>query len=239
VTGNSTAGWLYLCRVSDSDAAQLGGLLTRLDEVERARAARFVRAEDRLCYAAAHALLRAALDQVRGRHAWRFSADSFGKPVLVDGPADIRFSLTHTDGLVAVAITRGADVGVDAERVGREVSEAAMARIVLATTEIDELDSYADRPARLLTLWVAKEALGKAMGRGLSLPLNGVVLRGESLRVVQVPAGFGPVGRWRLEVERFGEHLVGLASDGACPAERVVVSVEDLAGRAGDGVTDA
>jgi 4'-phosphopantetheinyl transferase len=221
---------LYLCRVMDSDAAHLDSLLARLDEAERARTARFVRPGDRLCYAAAHALLRMALDRACGRRAWEFLADSFGKPALVDGPPDIRFSLTHTDGLVAVVVARGHDVGVDAERLDREVSEAAMARIVLAGVEIEELDLYADRPARLLTLWVAKEALGKAMGRGLSLPLSEVILRGEKLRIVHVPAAFEPAARWQLDVERCGSHLVGLASGGACQVDRVTVSVEGLAG---------
>lgn len=222
---------LFLTAVAPDDDRHAGNLLDRLDDAERARAARFAFDRDRRTYLAAHALLRYALDQAAGPRPWRFATGTHGKPRLDPACDDIRFSLSHTDGLVAVALTHGQEIGVDVEAASRDPDEAALASFALAAEEVADLDNFADRRGRLLQLWVAKEALAKAIGEGLSLPLQQVVLHGDPPQVAAMPGGYGMASAWWLQTARHGAHWLALAA-GYAPSAVVQteLSVADLIG---------
>jgi len=79
-----------------------------LDADERARAARFVFPHSRVAFIAAHALARAALAAAAGAPpaAFAFATGAHGKPQaqLNGRPAGMAFNLSHTEGLVGVAV---------------------------------------------------------------------------------------------------------------------------------------
>ena len=178
---------MYLCPIRPDDEARMDALLSALDDGERARAARFVFAADRLAFAAAHVLLRGALDRIVGAaRDWRFVEGPFGKPMLCPPFEDIRFNLSHTRGAVAVAVTRGRELGVDVES-DRNIDEPTFRAQILAPVELADLAGFEDRQARLTALWVAKEAVVKAIGIGLSLPVTRVVFRSDPLALVALP----------------------------------------------------
>jgi malonyl CoA-acyl carrier protein transacylase/phosphopantetheinyl transferase len=117
--------------------------------------------------------------------------DDVGRPVVggawtADVPAVPVVSLAHTQGTaVALAALRGR-VGIDVEHVGRrEESFAAVAfseqeRTLLASLAPEERDEWA------LRCWCAKEAVGKALGSGLT--------RGpQGLAVTEVDPGTGRI----------------------------------------------
>ncbi len=83
-----------------------------LDTEERARADRFVFAHSRIAFIAAHALARSALAAAAGAAPgdFRFVPGPYGKPTAwLHGRApDLSFSLSHTDGMVGVAVARPA-----------------------------------------------------------------------------------------------------------------------------------
>jgi 4'-phosphopantetheinyl transferase len=164
--------WLDLADVTSDDEARW---LLALDETERARAARFYRASDRLAYVAAHALLRAMLTRALGGRpeSWRFVASAQGKPSL-DPAMGVEFNLSHTQGAVACALTRGTPIGVDIEGANRDFDLMALARSYFARTEAALLEAVAEdqRVATFLRLWTLKEAYVKARGDGLSLPFD-------------------------------------------------------------------
>lgn len=203
---------VFTCRAAPDDDTVIDRLLGRLDDQERARAGRFVFARDRRVFVVAHALLRFVLDLRAGPWRWRIVPNAHGKPRLEPADGAPRFSLTHTDGLAAVAIADGHDVGVDAEAAARDPDEAALAALALAPAEIADLDGVEDRRQRLLRLWVAKEALAKAVGLGLSLPLQQLVLRGDPLRIAALPPMCGSANGWSLYTARHGAHWLGLAA---------------------------
>ena len=222
---------LFLCDVPPGAERHLPGLLARLDSAERDRASRFMFDRDRLSYAAAHVLLRHALDQVAGeRRPWRFAVDAFGKPSLDPPFGAIRFNLSHTDGLVAVATSRRGEIGVDVESALGEPDESTFSSLILAPEEVAELDGCADRANRLLRLWVAKEALAKAIGLGLSLPVNEIMVQGEPPQLIALPEPHGPTSAWSLHSERYGAHWLALATQHgeARPAERITMTIEQL-----------
>jgi 4'-phosphopantetheinyl transferase len=170
---------LWYCNtdsIGDADLASWGALLS--DE-ERARRDRFVFAEDKRDFTAAHALVRRALSRYDaiGPAEWRFETNGFGKPDVVAeqaGEPPLAFSLSHTRGLVACAIMRGASVGIDVERCGRGVADGEIASRYFAESEIRHLQTCPPEqyPTRFIEFWVLKESYIKAVGSGLSLDLH-------------------------------------------------------------------
>ena len=88
--------------------------------------------------------------------------EASGRPVI-DGLA---VSVSHARGLVAVAASRVGPVGVDVES-RREFEINGMARRWFDPTEVAWLYRQPDPLDAFLRLWTAKEAVGKALGRGL------------------------------------------------------------------------
>jgi 4'-phosphopantetheinyl transferase len=117
---------------------------------------------------AAHALLLALTRSLGGEGELRH--EESGRPV-VEGLA---VSLSHARGLVAVAANRRGPVGVDLES-RREFEIDGMARRWFDAVELTWLRAQTDQVEAFLWLWTAKEAVGKALGRGL---------RGSGLRRV-------------------------------------------------------
>ena len=160
--------------VTDQTAGRLAAVL---DDGELDRCQKLAFAADRHSFLVSHGLVRFALS----RHAdvapgaWRFQTNRFGRPEIAD-PAHanrLRFNLSHTIGLIAVAVARGRDVGVDVENTTRELPIEAAEKI-LSSVEIDQVRSLPEpqRRQRLFVLWTLKEAYAKGRGLGLSLPLR-------------------------------------------------------------------
>lgn len=85
--------------------------LALLDREELAQSQRFVRAKDRLAYAAAHALLRRALGQTLGISpgSVMMARAANGKPFLAaPRQNEFEFSPSHTEGMVAADETGAA-----------------------------------------------------------------------------------------------------------------------------------
>lgn len=145
-----------------------------LTEEDTARAAHFVRAEDRAASIAARAGLRAILGECLGERPrdLEFQLAPLGKPSLV-GPAGagLHFNLTHSHGLAALAVARF-PVGVDIEAV-RPV-EDDLAHAVFSPAELDEFARLPRAQRRLAFFlgWTRKEAVVKALGSGLHAPLD-------------------------------------------------------------------
>jgi hypothetical protein len=103
-------------------------------------------------------------------------------------------SLSHTHHLVAVAAAADGPIGVDVEELHpREVRE--LANRWFASEELDWMSAQPSQLEAFLRLWTAKEAVGKALGRGLRqsglrrpMPLGGGVVESEpGLLVTYVP----------------------------------------------------
>ncbi len=208
---------------------RLAALADVLDDTERARAARFAFAEDRRAYVAAHALLRAELSRRAGGapQDWRFGAREHGKPYLLDPSCDLRFSVTHTREMVAVALAEGVEIGVDAESGARRADNMKVAARFFAPQEsafLRSLDAAARRDA-FFAIWTLKEAVVKATGEGLSRGLDSFVISLEDPPRVTMRE---TAGDWRLAHWRLGAHHVALAA--RCAAWRpTLVEMEPAA----------
>ena len=158
-------------------ASRVGEYLRLLTPDEHARMERFVFEADRHRFLLTRALVRTMLSSYASvaPNAWRFVTNDYGRPEVLDRPAgvpDLRFNVSHTDGLIACAVTVAREVGVDVEHVGRHLTHDVAARF-FAPREVADLRTHplADQQRVFFDYWTLKEAYIKARGFGLALPL--------------------------------------------------------------------
>ena len=144
---------------------------------EHDRMARLIFERDRRRFLLTRALVRTTLSRYAGvRPAdWSFIANVHGRPEILDRPRgvpDLRFNLSHTEGLIACAVTIGREVGVDVEHIGRRLTHDIAGRF-FAPREVSDLRELPqDQQHRVFfDYWTLKEAYIKARGFGLALPL--------------------------------------------------------------------
>lgn len=149
-------------------------LATLLADDERARAARFRFDRHRRHYIVGRATLRRILALYLKIEPSKvaFSYGPQGKPELPDlsGPR-LNFNLSHSGDLGLCAVARW-PVGIDLERL-RDVPDADLiAARFFTPAEVALQRAAADRDAAFLRHWTHKEAVIKAVGVGLSVPLD-------------------------------------------------------------------
>jgi 4'-phosphopantetheinyl transferase len=151
------------------------------DELERM--ARLIFERDRRTFLITRAHVRTMLSRYAPVNPadWRFIANAHGRPEILDRPEgvpDLRFNLSHTEGLIACAVTVGREVGVDVEHIGRRLLHDVPGRF-FAAREVVDLKSLpaADQPRVFFDYWTLKEAYIKARGFGLALPLGDFAFR--------------------------------------------------------------
>jgi 4'-phosphopantetheinyl transferase len=176
-----------------------------LDPAERARATRFMFERDRRHFVAAHAWTRLVLARCLGctPQSLRVATGPQGKPYLEDASAGVCFNLSHAGERALLAIGLDRPVGVDIEQ-HRAIDPTELARRFFARDEIDALERL-DNKTRLgafFRCWTRKEALIKAMGEGLSFPLDGFAVRVDDDRSSQLlrACTVAPdvAARWRI-----------------------------------------
>lgn len=204
---------VYYAHVPSGAATDSRALQHLLDDDERRRSERFRFERDRLIFSAAHALLRAALAARLGKWKGGFRVDGFGKPELEPptGTPPLRFNLTHTHGLVACALVDGADIGIDAEQIDPSRPLLELAEHYFADAEIAQLRAAggASRATAFYRLWTLKEAIIKAIGEGLSLPLKRFAF---TLEPLSLTIEGGDAREWHVEECRtVPEHAMALA----------------------------
>jgi 4'-phosphopantetheinyl transferase len=181
-----------------------------LDASEIARADSFHFVADRDAYIAAHALLRTMLSEAAGLHpaSWRYVEGAHGKPAIASGCGDrsVQFNISHTRGLVACALVRDFDVGVDVEASDRWLRDYATIYRSFSPDEAKLLSEAPPdvRPNLFFRLWTLKESFIKATGEGLARPLDSFSFRFDPVRIVFHPwsgnvEGRDDVTRWQFE----------------------------------------
>jgi 4'-phosphopantetheinyl transferase len=202
-----------------------------LDAAERECAKRFCFERDRRHYAAAHALKRLMLTVSTGcavaAQAWRFDTGPHGRPAVARG-GGAQFNLSHCDGLVACAVSRSVEPGIDVENLDRVVP-LDVAETCLAADEAQWLYGLpvTARRAGFLRLWTLKEAFIKATGLGLSQQLDAFAIGFDPLRVSFTDPTLGDPSAWRFEqLEVGGRYVLALAWQ--APAQAIKVEVTSV-----------
>lgn len=144
-----------------------------LSQTEQARAARFKFPQHRQRFIASHTALRRILAGYVDAKPQQlvFQKAVHGKPSLTDYP-DLHFNLSHSNTTALIAVARH-EIGVDIEQVKKR-DELKLAKRFFTQTEYQWLAAHAtkDISPAFFKLWTRKEAVLKATGLGLHLPLD-------------------------------------------------------------------
>ena len=156
-------------------------LLLTADEASQER--RFYFADDRKRYLVTRAMVRTVLSRYAPiePERWTFSMNDYGRPRISEEIAssqplarDLSFNISHTRGLIALAITRGRELGVDVENIAARHVSLDVARAYFSPSEVEDLFRASPdlQQDRFFEYWTFKESYIKARGMGLSLPLD-------------------------------------------------------------------
>jgi 4'-phosphopantetheinyl transferase len=189
--------WLWF---GEPATASFDEFLPHLDSDEQARARSFRAEADRWTCAASRACLRALLGAMLGGAplSVNFLSGPKGKPLLSTGR--IHFNVSHTRGLVAIAIA-GCPVGVDVEPMRHVPDLMDLARIAFAPQMQAALFACQDETIRtrmFFRFWTLAEAYIKATGEGVSQGLSSFVFDADVARLNEAAPAWGPASRWRF-----------------------------------------
>ena len=180
-------------------------MLLSQDEQERAERFRFNLDRQRFIFR------RAALRHILGKYLetnpgdLRFCYNDSGKPRLEspDGSPSLNFSVSQAGSIALIAVTKTESVGVDIEALIELPDVESLAKYTLSDQELVYFQTVAANQKDWLffSLWTCKEALVKADGRGLSMPLSEIELAFSENAVARLTSIAGDrvaAARWSL-----------------------------------------
>lgn len=154
--------WLPDDLGDDRLAAVLGRDHARLGRITKPQALRRFVASRLLLKSAAGAVLGTAPEELE------LAYKPGGRPYL-RGIDQLDVSLSHTEELLVVGLTRHSRIGVDIELADRRMLGLGTERQVCTPYELEALQQVVEelRNGELVRLWTLKEAYSKAIGQGL------------------------------------------------------------------------
>lgn len=185
--------------------------------------------ESRLQFAMGRHLARGALSAMMAvpPDAWKFTVGEHGRPEVA-WPRNCKpptFSISHTSGLVAVAVGNHSQMGLDVEKVDRDFEFADVAEAVFTQAELKWMSQGGADGARsrFYDLWCLKEAYMKARGLGFSLAPNSfeIAVRDGSIELQRGPDCDPDPGRWQFCLLRPAPDMAMAIAIGSRSAVRV------------------
>lgn len=125
-------------------------------------------------------LLRVLLSKYCQQEAgnFNFAKNSFGKIYLADGySSNIKFNYSHSERLIVFAFALNDDIGIDIEKINPNIEHTEIAQINFSTKEVNYIKkaiSQREFVEKFYWIWTRKEALLKALGKGLIEDLKSV-----------------------------------------------------------------
>jgi len=220
-------GEIHVWRVSLAQTEScLQSLQQTLSTDERTKADRFRFPKDRSQFIVSRGALRAILSRYLNisSHILRFDYNPYGKPSLIvaQGGNTLRFNLSHSRGIALIAITKNRDIGVDIEGINPNFSCLEIAEKFFSPLENSVLRSLPEhlQATAFFTCWTRKEAYIKAVGKGLSIPLNQFdvsLAPGEPAALLNVEGNPEEASKWSL-IELFpsSDMVAAVAVAGDC-----------------------
>ncbi len=181
---------------------------------ELARADRFHFPHLRKHFIAARSALRLLIGSLTGasNEEIKFGYTKKDKPYLADG--DLRFNVSHAGELALIGFSHNREIGVDIEHIRITVDEEQIARRFFSRAEVEDYLSLpkADRSQAFYNCWTRKEAYVKALGDGITFPLDQfrVSLKpGEPAQLLEVRSNPMETERWKMIAIDPGEGYTG------------------------------
>jgi 4'-phosphopantetheinyl transferase len=182
------------------------------DELRKANSFHFEK--DAARYACSRAFLRRILGEylkIEPRMI-EFSYNQYGKPYLAG--CNIKFNVSHSRGRVLCAITLNDELGVDLEHTEKDFDFIETAEKCFSETELGILKGVPKSKQReaFYKIWTKKEAVVKAIGKGISTPLTEftVPLKEKGSLVIENK-------KWHIESLEIGENFAAAIAVGRKP----------------------
>lgn len=174
-----------------------------LNDNEREKSQRFRFEKDRKRYIFFHAALRFILAQYCDTRPQDidFVYNSLYKPFLKTNVHNLQFSFSHSDDLAICGLSSAPFFGVDLEHVDPKIDIEVCANAFFSDKEKKDLQHLArqEKVFGFYSIWTAKEAFGKAIGEGITYPLEKISIP-VSLSYKQKDTFIGLDKRdWQLE----------------------------------------
>jgi 4'-phosphopantetheinyl transferase len=165
---------VHIWRIATDRPRDLAALRRLLSDDEQAKADRYRFEKDRRRAVVRRAALRKILARYTGASPaeLKFTYGPHGKPRLDESSASgYHFNLSFSGELALCAVARS-PLGIDVERERTVENAGLVAKHFFTAAEIALQNAAADANGVFLRHWTRKEALIKATGTGLSVPLN-------------------------------------------------------------------
>jgi 4'-phosphopantetheinyl transferase len=200
---------IHVWRASlDQPVPRFQRLKQLLSPDESMRAEQFHFEQDRKRFIACHGILRTILGRYLNvdPNRLQFCNGKNGKPALAHefDNGSIHFNLSHSNEIVLYGFARDQQMGVDIERI-RNISEMdQITKRFFSKTENEILRNLPDNQKKeaFFNCWTRKEAFIKAIGEGLSYPLNKFVVSlvpGEPARLLRIEGDSKAASRWFIQ----------------------------------------
>ena len=179
-------------------------------------------ASPRAVSAHAHAVLHELLNYYTGStQAIAIGHGAHGKPYALDA-ASPHFSISHSGGLILIAFAWAQEIGVDIERMTRERPVLSLAERFFSAAEAAALARLpaTERLRAFSALWTCKEAVLKAIGRGLAFGLDRLEFTldacGQPQCLSHIADEAGQSAEWQIQrLQPAPGHVAALAWRGA------------------------
>ena len=160
-----------------------------LNELEKEKATKYRFEKDRDCSIIARGVIRMLLGNYLKIHPKdvKLKLGEFGKPFLNE-LSDIQFNVSHSAETIVLAFIKKDKIGVDVEHTKRNIEVNTIAKQFFSKEEITALFSLDEKFQKqaFYNCWTRKEAFIKALGSGLSFPLDEFVVSLDSTKNAQL-----------------------------------------------------
>ena len=201
------------------------GLREILSAGEMARARSFHFEKDRNRFVVARGMLRRILGCYLGKKPQdlRFDYTRYGKPFLATAPGTtaLYFNLSHSAEIVLYAFSRSGDTGIDTECIRGDIAYKEIAQRFFTPGEINVLEQTTEtqQPRLFYQYWTRKEAFLKAVGKGVSFPMEQCdvsMADGRVLSPVRLLSDANVISCWHVQdIFPADGYAAAIALDGA------------------------
>ena len=165
----------YAVKITEFPLTYLDALYNKLPTDRTKKLRRFHQLADTLRGVTGDILTRVVVSELLNKPTYdlSFSSDFYGKPSLIDGEEQIGFNISHSGEWVVLVVSSSVQVGVDIEEI--KSADLGIAQRFFSDEEYASIKSRSvddDQALHFYEIWTAKESYVKAVGKGLSIPLD-------------------------------------------------------------------
>jgi 4'-phosphopantetheinyl transferase len=192
----------------DQHPDAISGFYQILSPDEQEKASRFKYEIHRLHFIAAHGMLRRLLGNYLrvSPGQVRFLKSKYDKPFLSEEfeASRLKFNMSHSGGRVMLAFAIGRELGIDVEQIRPDFGTQEIAERFFSRSETEKLRSLpvSVQAEAFFNCWTRKEAFIKAIGEGLSCPLDRfdvTLAPGEPAMLLATRVEGQPASRWSMQ----------------------------------------